>query len=171
MTEIVTARLSIRKALKEETRAIAELNDPDRSSSYLNSLSVEDRDIIFQDTEAVKKLLALLAATVGNGDALSYGAWLDAEMIGYVTLNNCMSEMPDLQIEMAPAYQGKGYGYEFLSALIDYLFITGYKKFRYAVMPSNAASIALVEKSGGVLQNPESEAERLLLKTYHIVRQ
>lgn len=171
MTEIVTARLSIRKALKEETKAIAELNDPDRSSSYLNSLSAEDRDIIFRDAEAVKKLLAQLAATVGDGDAVSYGAWLGAEMIGYVTLNNCTSEMPDLQIEMAPAYQGKGYGYEFLSALIDYLFIVGYQKFRYAVMPSNAASIALVEKIGGVLQTPESEAERLLLKTYHIVRQ
>lgn len=171
MAEIKTTRLVIRKASREETKIIAGMNNADRSASYLNSLSTEDRDIIFRDADAVKELLVRLAATVGDGAALSYGAWLGSEIIGYVTLNNCTSEMPDLQIEMDPAHQGKGYGYEFLSALLDYLFITGYKKFRYAVMPSNAASIALVEKIGGVLQQPESEAERLLLKTYYIEKQ
>ena len=89
-------------------------------------------------------------------------------MIGYISLTNYTSQLPDLQIELAPAYQGQGYGYEFLSSLIDHLFATGYTRFRYAVMPNNKASIALVEKAGGRLQEPVSEAERLLLRTYHI---
>lgn len=170
MTEIITARLLIRNTSKEETRRIAELNDPDHSASYLNSLSAEDRNIIFQDADTVKELLTRLAATVGDGDAISYGAWLASEMIGYITLNNYTSEMPDLQIEMDPVYQGQGYGYEFLSALTKHLFDNGYAKFRYAVMPNNAASIALVEKVGGTLQTPDSNAERLLFRTYHIIK-
>ena len=170
MIEILTARLLIRSASREETMRIAELNDPEHSSSYLNSLSAEDRDIIFQDADAVKELLSRLAATVGDGDAVSYGAWLDSEMIGYITLNNCTSDMPDLQIEMAPEYQGQGYGYEFLSALTKHLFDSGYAKLRYAVMPNNTASIALVEKAGGILQTPDSNAERLLFWTYHILK-
>ena len=170
MNEIVTQRLQIRKATREEIKQIAALNNADRSSSYLDSLSSEDREVIFRDAEAVQKLIAQLAAVLGDGDVLSYGAWSGSEMIGYITLNNCTSKMPDLQIELAPAYQGQGYGYEFLSSLTDYLFGTGYSCFRYAVMPNNAASIALVEKVGGILQVPSSESERLLFKTYHITK-
>lgn len=170
MVELVTERLMIRKATREEIKQIAEMNNTDRSSAYLASLSAEDRDAIFCDADAVKEMLARLIATVGDGAAVSYGAWVGTEMIGYITLNNCTSEMPDLQIELAPAYQGQGYGFEFLSELIKYLFIVGYTRFRYAVMPNNAASIALVEKVGGILQAPSSEAESLLLKTYHIVK-
>ena len=168
MNELITARLRIQKATAEATKKIAQMNDADCSSSYLNSLSAADREVIFKDTEAVQELLARLAAVVGNGDTISYGAWLGSEMIGYISLTNYTSQLPDLQIELAPAYQGQGYGYEFLSSLIDHLFATGYTCFRYAVMPKNKASIALVEKAGGRLQEPVSEAERLLLRTYHI---
>lgn len=168
MNELITPRLQIRKATREEIKQIAAFNNADRSSSYLDSLSSEDREVIFKDAEAVQKLIAQLATVLGDGDVLSYGAWSGSEMIGYITLNNCTSEMPDLQIELAPAYQGQGYGYEFLSSLTDYLFGIGYICFRYAVMPNNAASIALVEKVGGILQVPSSESERLLFKTYHI---
>jgi hypothetical protein len=34
------------------------------------------------------------------------------------------------------------------------------------VLPSNGASIALVRKVDAILQNPASEAERILIKTY-----
>lgn len=168
MVEVITPRLTIRRATREETARIAELNKADKSTAYLNGLSNEDREIIFQDPEAVNQILSRLAATLGDGDARSYGAWIGSEMIGFVTLHNYTSPMPDLQIELAPAYQGKGYGYEFLSELINYLFHTEFSCFHYAVFPNNSASIALVEKIGGVLQEPESEAERLLFRTYLI---
>lgn len=170
MVEVITQRLTIRKATREEIKQISNQNNANRSSAYLAGLSKEDRDIIFRDSDAVTDLLARLAAVVGDGAAVSYGAWFGAEMIGYITLNNCNAEMPDLQIELAPTYHGQGFGFEFLSELLDYLFATGYTCFRYAVMPNNAASIALVEKVGGILQAPESEAEGLLLKTYHIMK-
>ena len=83
-------------------------------------------------------------------------------------ITNCRSQLPDLQIELAPSYQRQGYGYEFLSTLTKYLFNSGYTCFRYAVMPNNQASIALVEKIGGQLLEPESEVERLLFRTYYI---
>lgn len=171
MVEVITPRLLIHRASKEDTSQISEMNSAVSTTAYLKKLSAEDIDLIFRDKEAVDALLARLAATLGDGAAISYGAWIGSEMIGYVTLHNCDGELPDLQIEISPSYQGKGYGYEFLSALIDHLFMMGYNKFRYAVVPNNVASIALVEKIGGVLQQPESEAERLLLRTYHISRQ
>lgn len=170
MVEIVTTRLLIRRATKEDTKKIEKLNNTGGSAAYLHGLSDEDREVIFRDTKAVQELMARMATALGNGEAQSYGAWLGSEIIGYITLNNCHSEMPDLQIALAPAYQGQGYGYEFLSALIKDLFRIGYCQFRYMVMPYNAASIALVEKVGGILQAPTSEAEHLLFKTYHIVK-
>ncbi|MBQ5797379.1 MAG: hypothetical protein IIW15_05050, partial [Firmicutes bacterium] len=42
----------------------------------------------------------------------------------------------------------------------------GIDRFKYVVNPANKASIALVEKLGGVLQEPKSYAEEMLLKTY-----
>ena len=91
MNELITARLRIQKATAEATKKIAQMNDADRSSSYLNSLSAADREVIFKDTEAVQELLARLAAVVGNGDTISYGAWLGSEMIGYISLTNYTS--------------------------------------------------------------------------------
>lgn len=168
MTELVTPRLRIRGASSAEIRKIAQLNHADRSSSYLDGLSDKDREVIFRNTEAVQELLTRLAAVVGSGETVSYGALLGTEMIGYISLTNCRSQLPDLQIELAPNYQGQGYGYEFLSALTKFLFTSGYSCFRYAVMPNNQASIALVEKVGGQLQEPESEVESLLFRTYYI---
>jgi RimJ/RimL family protein N-acetyltransferase len=88
-------------------------------------------------------------------------------MIGYIALVNCTAKVPELQIEIAPDYQGKGYGYEFLKAVLRSVFKKhGYDAIRYTVLPSNGASIALVRKVDAILQNPASEAERILIKTY-----
>ena len=48
MNELITARLRIQKATAEATKKIAQMNDADRSSSYLNSLSAADREVIFK---------------------------------------------------------------------------------------------------------------------------
>jgi hypothetical protein len=88
-------------------------------------------------------------------------------MIGYIALVNCAAKAPELQIEIAPDYQGKGYGYEFLKAVLRSVFKKrGYDAIRYTVLPSNGASIALVKKVGAFLQEPASEAERILIRTY-----
>jgi RimJ/RimL family protein N-acetyltransferase len=165
--EIRTRRLIIRPCSQESADAISKSNGDDNVTKYLSSLSDEQIAIIFKDKAQVELLLKRISASRGDGNSLLYGAWLDQKMIGYIALVNCAAKIPDLQIEMAPDYQGKGYGYEFLKTVLRYVFKKhGYDAIRYTVLPSNDASIALVKKVGAFLQEPASEAERILIKTY-----
>ena len=57
---------------------------------------------------------------------------------------------------------------KFLQYLAEYGVDISTIQLHYLVKPSNKASIALVEKVGGQLQPPDSEVERILLRTYLI---
>jgi RimJ/RimL family protein N-acetyltransferase len=167
--EIRTGRLVIRPCSQESVDAISKINGDGNVTKYLSSLSEEQIAIIFKDKDQVELLLKRISASRGDGNSLLFGAWLKQNMIGYIALVNCAAKIPELQIEIAPDYQGKGYGYEFLKAVLRYVFKKhGYDAIRYTVLPSNDASIALVKKVGAILQKPASEAEKILIKTYHI---
>jgi RimJ/RimL family protein N-acetyltransferase len=167
--EIRTKRLAIRPCSQEAADVISKSNGEGNSAKYLASLSDEQIAVICEDKDQVELLLKRLSANLGNGDSLLYGAWLNQKMIGYIALVNCAAKVPELQIEIAPDYQDKGYGYEFLKAVLRSVFKKhGYDAIRYTVLPSNGASIALVKKVGAILQKPASEAERILIKTYLI---
>ena len=94
-----------------------------------------------------------------------YGGFLNGKLIAYVSLA-CCEDMPEIQIEVLPEYQGQGFGYEMLERAIRMAFEElAVTKLKYMVIPSNLPSIALVEKMGAVLQKPKSYAEDMLLKT------
>jgi RimJ/RimL family protein N-acetyltransferase len=165
--EIRTKRLIICPCSQEAADVISKSNSEGNSAKYLESLSDEQIAVIFEEKGKVELLLKRLSANLGIGDSLLYGAWLNEKMIGYIALVNCAAKVPELQIEIAPDYQGKGYGYEFLKAVLRSVFKKhGYDAIRYTVLPSNEASIALVKKVGAFLQEPASEAEKILLRTY-----
>ena len=97
-----------------------------------------------------------------------YGGFLNGKMIAYVSLA-CCEDLPEIQIEVLPEYQGQGFGYEMLERTIRMAFEElGVTNLKYVVIPSNLPSIALVETLGGVLQEPKSYAEEMLLQTYVI---
>lgn len=169
--ELKTERLVIREASYEDTKQISEQNNANSASNFLASLSEEDKQIIFKDTDAVSNLLARFSNSIGNGSSEIYGAWKKKTLIGFISLVNVDSGTPEIQIEIAPKYQNKGYGYEFLSAVMEHLFEEQrFSYVRYTVLPNNDASIALVKRIGAFLQEPKSEAEKMLIRTYHISR-
>lgn len=169
--ELKTERLIIREATYEETKQISEQNSSNSASGFLASLSEDDKAIIFKDTDAVSELLTRFSNSIGNGSSEIYGAWKKTTLIGFISLVNVDSGTPEIQIEIAPKYQNKGYGYEFLSAVMEHLFEEQrFSCVRYTVLPNNDASIALVKSIGAFLQEPKSEAEKMLVRTYHISR-
>ena len=167
--ELTTERLVIRETTYEETKHISAENGEDSVDKFLASLTDDDVAIIFQDKEAVSNLLTRFSNSIGDGSSEIYGAWVDEILVGFIAIVNGESGTPELQIEIAPKHQNKGYGFEFLNALIPYLFChRNFKYIQYTVLPNNAASISLITKIGATLQEPKSEAERRLIRTYHI---
>ncbi|MBR4074800.1 MAG: GNAT family N-acetyltransferase, partial [Firmicutes bacterium] len=123
---------------------------------------------IMQDQAAVLELIGRLQTTLDAEYLKVYGGFLNGELIAYVSLA-CCEDLPEIQIEVLPEHQGRGFGYEMLERTIRMAFETlDVEKLKYVVLPSNLPSIALVEKLGGVLQKPKSYAEEMLLKTYVI---
>ena len=167
--ELTTERLVIRETTYEETKHISVENGEDSVDKFLASLTDDDVAVIFQDKEAVSNLLTRFSNSIGDGSSEIYGAWNNEDLIGFIAVVNGESGTPELQIEIAPKHQNKGYGFEFLNALIPYLFChRNFKYIQYTVLPNNAASISLIAKIGAALQEPKSEAERRLIRTYHI---
>lgn len=169
--ELLTDRLVIHEATSEDANRISEQNSNDSVNEYLASFSKDDIAIIFRDQDAVSALLTRFSNSIGDGNSEIYGAWKDETLIGFISIVNSESGTPELQIEIAPPFQNQGYGFEFLDALLNHLLQRkDFQYIRYTVLPNNKASIALVERIGAVLQEPKSEAERLLIRTYHITK-
>lgn len=171
MLNISTARLTIHETDSDTVKPISEKNQASGGSDLFSALSDNDKRYLFVNKDALCDLLSKLLSYEGNGECLFFGVWLDSTLIGYIGLKNHTGPTPEIQIEFDPEYQHRGYGYEALSKMIDHFFVMGHNCLRYVVKPSNKASIALVEKVGGQLQSPDSEVERLLLRTYLITNQ
>ena len=168
MVEIHTEHLTIRETDTESVKFISDKNKAISNGNFLSLLSDDSLQIILEKKDAITALVAKLQAYVGEGESIVYGAWLNDKLIGYLGLKNHTTSTPEIQIELDPDYHGQGYGYELLSTLLMHFFSQGYTQLRYVVLPSNKASIALVEKVGGICQEAESDVERLLIKTYLI---
>ena len=161
-------RLTICEIDLQDSKRISEQNTTTRLDEYLMSLSKDVVAKIMQDQAAVLELIGRLHRTLDAKYLRVYGGFLKDELIAYVSLA-CCEDMPEIQIEVLPGYQGRGFGYEMLERAIRMAFEEfALTKLKYVVIPSNLPSIALVEKLGGVLQEPKSYAEEMLLRTYVI---
>ncbi len=170
--KLKTNRLTISEVTYEESTKISAEIGGDSVNEFLATLTENDVAIIFRDQDAVSDLLTRFSNSIGDGNSEIYGAWKDGELIGFIAIVNGESGTPELQIEIAPEFQNKGYGFEFLDALLNYLFEKNdFEYIRYTVLPNNKPSISLVNHIGASLQKPKSEAERLLICTYHITKE
>ena len=168
-------RLEIREIGPEKIINISNRNTTVRMDEYLMSLPKDVIGKIMMDRGAVMELMGRLQETLDAEYIGVYGGFLNGKLISYVSLAGDKSvtdgsdeaKIPEIQIEVLPEYHGQGFGYEMLSRVVrlahDEL---GIETFKYVVNPANTVSIALVEKVGGVLQEPKSYAEEMLLKTY-----
>ena len=77
-------------------------------------------------------------------------------------VNRYGSSALELELGIAPKYRRQGYGRELLRRVIQEIFCTtGAERLVYRVRPDNIASIRLIGSLGGVLQEPDSVAEKL----------
>ncbi len=131
--------------------------------------AVED---VVKDVDALREYLERLAASRDSTDRMRFGAWnRDGALVAYSAGSAWSSGTPELQITVATEHQGKGYGTEFLSALIPWAFEHyDIRHFIYRHLINNDRSAHLAKKLGGVLQEPKSLIEGLTSRTYYIYR-
>ena len=73
---------------------------------------------------------------------------VDDEIRGYIIFSTVLDEVSLLNICIAPEYQQKGYGRDFLNWLISYVKTQGFKTLYLEVRRSNKSAINLYESIG-----------------------
>ncbi len=146
-TELQTERLILRRVRMEDAEAIHAY----RSLPEQLRWQPEERHTV----EEIRKFLEPhIAAVLGTPDswlALAITIRDTGQVIGDIGIHFPEKKHYEVElgIAMHPAYHGKGYATEAMRALMGYAFDTLGKHRVYAsVDPSNAASIALVERLG-----------------------
>jgi len=158
------------EADEETVKEISQMNtSADDMTHYLDSLSPEQMSAITEDLGAFQTLYSAMLASAELPQKTFAAKTRSGTVIGYVTVKGYESEEPELQIEVAPDYQHQGYGHEMLYRMLLQIFVEAHAKIvLYRVRPDNMPSIRLVESFHGILREPASEAEALLLKSYQI---
>ena len=101
-----------------------------------------------ENVEQAEKLFGKLAEFSRDEEHFEYGIYLDGLCIGFV--NDCGIEDTEIEIGyvILPAYQGKGYASEAVSACISELFDMGYARVTAGHFVENPASRRVMEKCG-----------------------
>ena len=141
------------------------------ASDFLKGLSPREITQIVQDQEGLRKLSADLHA-VQEHPAREYAALTDGgALVGYARVSGYGGPDPEIEIEIAPPFRRRGCGQELLRRVIQEVFrSTDAEKIVYRVRSNNTASIRLIESLGGILQEPASVAESLLMRRYWVER-
>lgn len=94
----------------------------------------------------------------------------EEDYIGYISLSDHGTPTPEIHIELCEEYRRRGIGSQALRLVIDEAFQNASVDFLiYRVHGENVASIALVEKCGGVLIETGSYIDEII-RHYHICR-
>lgn len=145
--DIITSRLVLRKIRLADTEALFRYRTDPQVSRYQNwkPLTIEDA------RQFVETFTSVEPDTPGSWFQLAITLRETGDLIGDCGLHFTAEEtrQAEIGITLAPAYQGKGYASEALTAALDYLFIT-LRKHRVvaSVDPGNLPSIALLERLG-----------------------
>ena len=131
------------------------------ATQFLNA-SPQVLSKIVQDQKGLRSLSATLHSVQELPAKESAALGEHGDLIGYVRVNRYGSSALELELGIAPKYRRQGYGRELLRRVIQEIFCTtGAERLVYRVRPDNIASIRLIGSLGGVLQEPDSVAEKL----------
>lgn len=93
----------------------------------------------------------------------------DDKVIGYFQYMDIDTPTPNVGLGFVYEYRHQGYGTELLHGAVDVLrHAGGYKDITYVASVHNPNSIALVEKCGGILQEPEFPHLHFFFKEYKL---
>ena len=141
----------------------------DEAELFLSALPEDIMGHILQDKSILQALYDNLLSSKAWPRTVYAARLADGTEIGYVAVKGYERPEPELQIEVVPEYQRKGYGEQMLFLALQKIFCEmGASSVLYRTRPDNLASIRLAERFRAVLEEPSCEAESLLLRTYHI---
>ncbi len=166
-----TDRLIIREIDQADAQQfLAAVHDGDEMTDYLNALPEDVVQDALQDTSAILDFVRMLTTLRDESDMKRYGAWnREDELIACVGLTSWSTRTPELQITVIESRQRCGYATEFLQCLLPWLFQNSDVEYIvYRLRKDNEPSEKIVQRLGGVLQEPRSKLEALTIATYLI---
>lgn len=128
----------------------------------------------FPDLDAARSLVHEFVADMERGDMLELVILTpNGEFLGSMEAFGLREETPEVGLWLKSSAHGKGYGYEALKALLDYLSAKGtYRYYIYEVDVRNLPSIRLVERfsfeKGGCEDIVTESGKELRLQCYRI---
>lgn len=153
----------------EVQKLLRSASSDDEMVHFLKYLSQAQIAELAQDREGLQALYEKLQAVHSQPGRHYLARIQGGDFVGWVTVKGAGAQIPELQVEILPPYRRQGYGRALLRYVIQDLFQhTAATCLRYCTGPYNEASMGLVRSLGGVLQEPISTAEKLLLRTFYI---
>ena len=169
--EFETERLYTKSTDEDFLDYIDELNkehpSPDITELLEMSLAEHANEIVPKDFRSV---MTLCQKWRGNTlETLKVIRKEDNEVIGYFQFMDADTSTPNVGLGFVYKYRHQGYGTELLHGAIEALRRAGgYDAMLYVASVHNPNSIALVEKCGGVLQEPEFPHLHFFFKEYKL---
>ena len=152
-----------------DVKALSGRSSADDMTRFLEALDPGQIAALAQDGAGLRALYERLQSVSAQPGIHYLARTRSGDLIGHVTVKGAGEPMPELQVEICPPYRGQGYGRTLLRRVIQEVFRnTAAAQIRYCTGPYNKASMELALSLGGVLQEPASPAERLLLRTFYI---
>lgn len=151
-------------------RFLTSADDGDEMTGYLNALPEDVVQDTLQNTNAVLDFVRMLASLRDESDMKRYGAWNRAgDLVACVGLTSWSTGTPELQITVAESQRRCGYATEFLQCLLPWLFQNSDAEYIvYRLRKGNDPSEKIIQRLGGVRQEPKSKLESLTITTYLI---
>ena len=109
--------------------------------------------------EAEMKLFARLCELSESNDRYVYGIFLEERLIGMLNDTDICGKTIEVGYAIHPAYSGKGYATEALTAIIPHLFSVGFEEVIAGAFECNPASLRVMEKSGMKRSNLTASVE------------
>ena len=147
-----TKELEIRPFTESDVQAMGKmLTDNQIKRTYM----IPD----LESREAVERLFSRFLALSRTEGRYVAGVYLQDQLIGFINDVENDGVRIELGYVIAPTYQGKGYGTQMLSGVIEDLFCRGYQEVAAGAFEENAASIRVMIKSGMTKLPQEEDIE------------
>ena len=149
-TTIKTERLEIKPYEDTDRAAMTELlTDPQIKENYM----IPD----FRDEDEAAAMFRKLKELSYSDEHFERGIYLEGRLIGFVNDVEIDGDTIELGYGIHPNRKNRGYASEMLKAVIEALFQKGFRKVLACVFEQNAASIRVMQKSGMVKLEKETD--------------
>ena len=121
----------------------------------------------FHNIEDARALLTIFLNEMQTGETLFYSVLSnDGAFIGSVEVHGLSCDCPELGVWIIESEQNKGYAYEALNMVLNYVYTTHHKtKFYYEADIRNIGSLKLLQKIGEKYEIIKQELEEVVTES------